>query len=212
MDLLHRPEDPRSRVIIIVAAAAALVVLLAIAIGADSGGGEQRATAAATTTTGDARAGDGSALGGPDTPGEPGEGDEPGDPPGETGSGQVGSGTTDGPGTGASSTTWPSVPLPDENEPPPPLQVAYVAGFEDGCRAIWALSPNGQMYDPGWPDVMLTVDDCYDEVSAEFGEMYANAAAARAAGYEDAGDFAALMSSESILCWSEEGCWDNSTW
>jgi hypothetical protein len=104
---------------------------------------------------------------------------------------------TDGPDR----SDWPS------DEELAALRQAYVDAFTAACNEIWSISPTGVLDDP-YDEQLYTVDDCLDEMDAEWGELADDIAEAREMGREDALEAAYWLSIDGRLCYRST-CWEH---
>jgi len=80
------------------------------------------------------------------------------------------------------------------------LREAYRDAFEKQCQQIWAIAPDGVLYDPASTTGRFTVGRCLGDLDPGFGENEESVAAAADAGTRDANDVATVLSSSKRLC------------
>lgn len=107
-------------------------------------------------------------------------------------------------------TTTPAVTVStDDPQELAALRDAYRQGFEQTCRAIFGLSPDGVMHDPEDPDFTGTLDDCLAEMDVTTGEIYQTVQDAFDAGVDDAESTADGFSFSGRLCSNTGRCWSS---
>lgn len=116
--------------------------------------------------------------------------------------------TTSPPETTTTTTTAPAPTAPTvDPQELAALRDAYRQGFEQTCRAIFGLSPDGVMHDPEDPDFSATLDDCLAEMDDTTGEIYDTVQDAFNGGVEDAEFTADGFSFSGRLCSKTGRCW-----
>ncbi|WP_334143226.1 hypothetical protein [Rhabdothermincola sp.] len=89
------------------------------------------------------------------------------------------------------------------------LRDAYRQGFEQTCRAIFGLSPDGQMEDPEDPGTFWSLDECLSEMDVTTGEIYDTVQDAFDGGIEDAEFTADSFTASGRLCSRTGRCWSS---
>lgn len=89
------------------------------------------------------------------------------------------------------------------------LRDAYRQGFEQTCRAIFGLSPDGLMEDPEDPGTFWSLDECLSEMDVTTGEIYDTVQDAFDGGVEDAEFTADSFTMSGRLCSKTGRCWSS---
>jgi hypothetical protein len=135
----------------------------------------------------------------------------PGDPSGPT----TGSGPSSGPSSSPGAPATVDVP----NVAPPTrapdvsadeVRNAYKQAFEDECRRIFSIAPDGVLHDPDDEQGNYRVEDCLDLLDVDQAEGYLTVAEARQGGVDDAALAASSLGGATKLCASNGQCWEYS--